>query len=65
MHTDRRRLLQCLMNLLSNAVKFTEKGSVKIVARCKMKATKLKWQVASFKMQVDFKKVTNGREAEL
>ncbi|MEN2986006.1 MAG: PAS domain S-box protein [Thermodesulfovibrionaceae bacterium] len=30
MHTDRRRLLQCVMNLLSNAVKFTEKGFIKI-----------------------------------
>ncbi|MCS7216074.1 MAG: HAMP domain-containing histidine kinase, partial [Thermodesulfovibrio sp.] len=29
-HTDRRRLLQCIMNLLSNAVKFTEKGFIKI-----------------------------------
>ena len=33
MHTDRRRLLQCVINLLSNAVKFTEKGSVRINAR--------------------------------
>lgn len=32
MHTDRRRLLQCLLNLLSNAVKFTEKGSVQVRA---------------------------------
>ncbi len=30
MHSDRRRLLQCLLNFLSNAVKFTEKGSVTI-----------------------------------
>ena len=30
MHSDRQRLLQCLLNLLSNAVKFTEKGSVTI-----------------------------------
>ncbi|MCX7914637.1 MAG: ATP-binding protein, partial [Thermodesulfovibrionales bacterium] len=30
MHTDRRRLLQCVMNLLSNAVKFTEEGVIKI-----------------------------------
>ena len=28
LHTDRRRLLQCLVNLLSNAVKFTEQGKV-------------------------------------
>lgn len=32
-HTDRRRLLQCLLNLLSNAVKFTTKGSVQITAQ--------------------------------
>jgi signal transduction histidine kinase len=30
MHTDRRRLLQCVLNLLSNAVKYTEKGTVSI-----------------------------------
>lgn len=30
MHTDRRRLFQCLMNLLSNSVKYTEKGFIKI-----------------------------------
>lgn len=33
MHTDRRRLLQCLLNLLSNAVKFTEQGSVAVTAQ--------------------------------
>src|SRR6185369_16763356 len=32
MHTDRRRLLQCVLNLLSNAVKYTEKGTIYIGA---------------------------------
>jgi PAS domain S-box-containing protein len=30
MHTDRTRLLQCLLNLVSNAVKYTEKGAITI-----------------------------------
>ena len=32
MHTDRKRLLQCIINYLSNAVKFTEVGSITISA---------------------------------
>jgi len=32
-HTDKRRLLQCILNLLSNAVKFTERGSVSVKTR--------------------------------
>lgn len=30
LHTDRRRLYQCLVNLLSNAVKFTEQGKITV-----------------------------------
>jgi PAS domain S-box-containing protein len=33
MHTDRQRLLQCLLNLLNNAAKYTEKGSISVRAR--------------------------------
>jgi PAS domain S-box-containing protein len=33
MHTDRRRLLQCVINLVSNAVKFTEQGHILVAAR--------------------------------
>jgi signal transduction histidine kinase len=32
MHTDRKKLLQCIINYLSNAVKFTEAGSITISA---------------------------------
>lgn len=33
MHSDRKRLLQCLLNYLSNAVKFSERGTVTVEAR--------------------------------
>jgi signal transduction histidine kinase len=33
MHTDRARLLQCLLNLLSNAVKYTEEGEIRVAIR--------------------------------
>ncbi len=33
LHTDRRRLMQCIMNLLSNAMKFTVKGRVRVTAQ--------------------------------
>ncbi len=32
MHTDRRKLIQCVVNLISNAIKFTEKGIVRVEA---------------------------------
>jgi PAS domain S-box-containing protein len=35
MKTDRLRLLQCVINLISNAVKYTEKGSIKLIAKTK------------------------------
>ncbi len=33
MHTDKRRLLQCVLNLLSNAMKFTDKGTITVQAQ--------------------------------
>lgn len=33
LHTDRKRLLQCIINYLSNAVKYTEAGSIKLKAK--------------------------------
>jgi len=32
-HTDKRRLLQCVINFMSNAMKFTEQGEVTVSAR--------------------------------
>ncbi|MCJ7603785.1 MAG: PAS domain S-box protein, partial [Desulfobulbaceae bacterium] len=33
MHSDKRRLMQCVLNLLSNAIKFTIKGDIRIETR--------------------------------
>lgn len=41
LHTDRRRLLQCLLNFLSNAVKYSEQGRITIVAEDKTETVKL------------------------
>jgi len=41
MHTDRKRLQQCVLNLLSNAVKFTEKGSIDVHV-CQVSEFKMK-----------------------
>ena len=32
MHTDKRRLFQCLLNMLSNAMKYTEQGGITLTA---------------------------------
>jgi PAS domain S-box-containing protein len=41
MHTDRRRLLQCLLNFLSNAVKYSELGSITVLAEQNLGEVKL------------------------
>ncbi len=41
LHTDRRRLLQCLLNLLSNATKFTVKGSIGVNAELSADGSKV------------------------
>lgn len=37
LHTDRRRLLQCLLNFLSNAIKYSEQGQITVFAKDKGK----------------------------
>lgn len=37
LHTDRRRLLQCLLNFLSNAIKYSERGQITVFAEDKGK----------------------------
>jgi signal transduction histidine kinase len=37
LHTDRRRLLQCLLNFLSNAIKYSEQGHITVLAEDKGK----------------------------
>jgi signal transduction histidine kinase len=41
LHTDRRRLLQCLLNFLSNAVKYSEHGGISVVVEAKPEAIKI------------------------
>lgn len=33
LHTDKRRLLQCILNFISNAVKYSEKGEIEVLAK--------------------------------
>jgi PAS domain S-box-containing protein len=40
-HTDRRRLMQCLLNFLSNAVKYSERGGIAVIAEQNSGAIKL------------------------
>lgn len=46
LHSDKKRLLQCLLNLISNAVKFTEKGTISICAEIPDGGDNLKISVA-------------------
>lgn len=44
LHTDRRRMLQCLLNFLSNAIKYSEQGQITVLAEDKGKQVVLKIQ---------------------
>ncbi len=56
LHTDRKRLLQCIINYLSNAVKFTETGSITLTAgRCNQRPGDISGQLS---------KGTFGKEGE-
>lgn len=41
LHTDRRRLLQCIFNFLSNAIKYSEQGQITVFAEDKGKQVEL------------------------
>lgn len=41
LHTDRRRLLQCIINFLSNAIKYSEQGQISVFAKDKGKQVEL------------------------
>ncbi|MDD2853591.1 MAG: MASE3 domain-containing protein [Desulfuromonadaceae bacterium] len=45
-HSDRKRLLQCLLNLVSNAIKFTEKGTITVCAEIRNDGGTLEISVA-------------------
>jgi len=44
LHTDRRRLLQCMLNFLSNAIKYSERGQISVFAEDKGKEVVLSVQ---------------------